>query len=71
MTPKPIKPEPISKHSVCSACDQPWDAHGDEPTLETCVKLLKAELAKPRPYPMTLSGSASGFPWWGNISGTA
>lgn len=57
------KPEPISKHVVCSECGQPWDKHGDKPTLETCVKLLKAELAKPRPYAMQIAGSMAQPPW--------
>lgn len=40
------KPEPINKHIVCSVCEQNWEAHGPKPTLEKCVELLKAELAK-------------------------
>ena len=39
------KPEPINKHIVCSACGLEWEKHGEKPTLEKCVELLKAELA--------------------------
>ena len=41
-----MKPEPISKHVVCSCCGLNWEAHGPKPTMEKCVELLKAEVAK-------------------------
>lgn len=50
------KPEPIHKHIVCSACGMNWEAHGEKPTLEKCVELLKAELVK-RPRLGQFSGT--------------
>ena len=41
-----MKPEPISKYIVCSLCGMNWDEHGEKPTAEKCVELLKAEMAK-------------------------
>ena len=65
------KPEPISKHIVCSACGLPWDAHKARlkaktamPTLEDCVALLKSELAK-RPLHYFNSTSATPNIVWG------
>ena len=69
------KPEPISKHIVCSECGLPWDAHTKRlksksatPTHADCIALLKAELAK-RPHALQqyamsqagTSGTASNF----------
>ena len=51
------KPEPKTVSVVCSVCDQPWDKHGAKPTLEDCVRLLKAELAKRSVYPRQFLGS--------------
>jgi hypothetical protein len=48
------KPQPKSVNIVCSVCGLAWDRHKSEkdkePTLESCVALLKEELAK-RPLP--------------------
>lgn len=46
-TMKTPKPKPLK--IVCTECGMDWAAHGDKPTLADCVRLLKAELAKPRP----------------------
>lgn len=40
-----MKPEPVNKHVICSACGLDWNRHGAKPTLATCVKLLKDDLA--------------------------
>ena len=40
------KPSPIVTSRVCSACGLSWDDHGDKPSLEDCVRLLKAALAQ-------------------------
>jgi hypothetical protein len=56
---KPRAPKPKTVKVVCDVCGQDWKAHGTRPTLEDCVPLLKAELAK-RPvyqWPMAQSGS--------------
>jgi len=45
-----LKPEPKTIRVECTVCGLPWDAHGADPTLEDCVRLLKAELSK-RPTP--------------------
>lgn len=39
------KPEPVHKGATCSVCGLDWDRHVQPPTIETCVELLKAELA--------------------------
>lgn len=44
-----VKPEPKVIRVVCSLCDLEWNAHGEDPTTENCIRLLKAELAH-RPY---------------------
>lgn len=46
-------PQPIVTSTVCSVCGLNWanhmpDASGEVSTLE-CVRLLKAEIARPRP----------------------
>jgi hypothetical protein len=40
------KPQPVNKTVVCSICGLDWEKHGKAPTMEKCVALLKAELAK-------------------------
>lgn len=50
------KPKPVTKNTVCSECGLPWEKHNQgqttepalpiAPTLEECVRLLKAELAR-------------------------
>lgn len=41
-----LKPTPKHIVTVCSICELPWQNHGEDPTLETCVRLLAAELKK-------------------------
>lgn len=36
-----MKPQPVVVHTVCSLCDEPWEAHGDKPTTADCIRLLK------------------------------
>jgi hypothetical protein len=68
---RPKKPEPISKHIVCSTCGLSWEAHGKEPTLETCVELLKAEVVKRLVYqPSTTSSAVTVKPYWLNTWGS-
>jgi hypothetical protein len=43
-----MKPEPKVTKRVCTLCGLDWGLHGAKPTVETCVELLKAELAKRR-----------------------
>lgn len=45
MPKKQLKPEPVPVETVCSVCKLDWDRHGDNPTLEICIELLKADLA--------------------------
>lgn len=46
-------PKPVPASTICSECGLPWQGHKDKPTLETCVRLLKAELAR-RPKTSTV-----------------
>lgn len=55
------KPVPVHTQTVCSVCGLDWDRHGDKPTAETCIELLKQDLARekqraapiqPGPYPL-------------------
>lgn len=59
------QPQPVPKQVICSVCGLAWPEHGYTPTLATCVKLLKKELAKrppmqswTSPLPGSLSTSA-------------
>ena len=38
------KPEPRVVSEVCSLCGLDWELHGKEPTTETCIELLLAEV---------------------------
>lgn len=40
------KPKPVPISAVCSKCGLPWDDHGQNPSLKTCVALLKAALTR-------------------------
>lgn len=42
---KPTKPEPVVIQTICSMCQLDWAAHGEDPTTEDCIRLLKVELA--------------------------
>lgn len=58
----PVKPEPIPKQIVCSACGLDWEKHPKRKTgvVEAdCIKLLRAELAR-RPV----------YNWNGQIGGS-
>lgn len=46
---KSLTPQPVIVTTICSLCDEPWEAHGDAPTTQDCIRLLKAKLALPRP----------------------
>lgn len=47
---------------VCGECGQDWKAHGNKPTLEDCVRLLKKALAEAnrKPHFMVYNGPQSG-----------
>lgn len=49
---KPAKPTPVAVTTVCSMCGLDWHAHGEDPTTEDCIRLLRAELAR---RPVTVS----------------
>lgn len=61
------KPKPVNKTIVCSECGLPWEKHTArrktvEPTLDDCVALLKAELARPRhPFAQQFGMSSGGY----------
>ena len=38
-------PEPVVTATVCSLCGLAWEKHGDKPTKDDCIRLLKAKLA--------------------------
>lgn len=42
----PASPEPVVKSTVCSLCEFAWDLHGDNPTTDDCIRLLKAEMQR-------------------------
>ena len=43
---KSVTPKPVVVKTICSMCGLDWDAHGDSPTTEDCIRLLKAEIDK-------------------------
>ncbi len=43
-----MKPKPVVVETICSECGLDWEPHGENPTTSDCIRLLKAELAKPR-----------------------
>lgn len=62
-------PKPKTLKVVCDVCGLDWAAHGEKPTLEKCVELLRAELAelaklaklaKPRTFELPRPNP---FPW--------
>lgn len=57
-----MKPEPKPLNIVCSNCGMKWDAHGEKPTVDKCVELLKAELAR-RPM---WQANMSSTPYYGS-----
>lgn len=59
--PRSKKPSPVHTETVCSVCGLDWDRHGDEPTTDTCIELLRGDLDRerarttpraPMPYPV-------------------
>lgn len=56
------KPEPVVVSEVCSLCGLAWGRHGDKPTAEKCIELLKADLAT-RPYVPTITWKEPPQ-WW-------
>lgn len=42
---KTSKPQPVATVTVCSICELDWDLHGENPTTDDCIRLLKSELA--------------------------
>jgi hypothetical protein len=71
---KPLaKPEPVPKQLCCSVCGMPWQPHKQRPgrtksgaavnvaspTLEDCVRVLKAELARRPSYAIPITSSAA------------
>lgn len=50
----PKRPTARVVAEVCSLCGLDWRRHGTNPTTDTCIRLLKADLAAasaPRPIP--------------------
>lgn len=83
---KNAKPEPVVVTTICSLCDEPWEAHGDAPTTLDCIRLLKAKAAQrttiiqrdrwipqPYPYPVYPNVPRWDYPYSGTIcaSGTS
>lgn len=42
------KPIAIPTAHKCSVCDLDWQLHGEHPSLDQCVELLKAEVKRLR-----------------------
>lgn len=61
-------PKPKATRIVCDTCGLDWDKHKrsktDTAPLSECVRLLKAELSKPKTYSQ-ISGAST---WPMNIS---
>ena len=57
---KQIKPEPVIRSTVCSLCDEPWESHGDDPTVLDCIRLLKAKRYTP-PYVPSYTPITAGY----------
>ena len=72
------KPKPVVVTTICSLCGLDWERHGESPTTEDCIRLLKAELAsRPGPtivlrerYPYTpyVPPVILPQPWWSGSS---
>lgn len=60
------KPKPVPTDLECSLCGLPWDDHGENPTAETCIALLRAELAKVPAYspPIIIRPYPQNPQWW-------
>lgn len=62
-------PEPIALTTICSVCGLSWSDHGETPTTDDCIRLLKAALAKkpttiPQPYPVPTPYRPYVRPWY-------
>lgn len=62
------QPKAVVKSKVCSECGLDWARHGAKPTLDDCVKLLKADLAKRPSYANISGSSAGGWPFYVNTT---
>ena len=60
------KPEPVVTSQACSLCGLDWNRHGDKPTAETCITLLRADLAARPIAPYWLPSTWEPKPWWQN-----
>lgn len=68
-------PKPKATKIVCDTCGLDWSLHKksntDSAPLSECVRLLKAELAKPRTQPYIYAQTTAGWPSIGpNTAGT-
>ena len=56
------QPKPKTVKVECDVCGQDWKLHKPDAKgkvgLDECVRLLKAEMAKPRANPYVISGSS-------------
>lgn len=63
---KSVTPKPVVVKTICSMCGLDWDDHGDSPTTEDCIRLLKVEAAKQRScgcYHWHWQGTYT-YPYW-------
>jgi hypothetical protein len=51
---KTPNPQPVVVSTICSMCGLDWQLHGEKPTTEDCIRLLKAELANRPPTVITI-----------------
>lgn len=58
------KPAPVVVTTVCSLCDEPWEAHGDDPTTADCIRLLKARIVTQPVTPVVIYRDR--WPWYPN-----
>jgi hypothetical protein len=47
---KMTTPQPIAVTTICSVCGLNWELHGEDPTTDDCIQLLKAALASKSTY---------------------
>lgn len=59
-----MKPTPKVVSTICTVCDEPWEDHGDRPTVADCIRLLKRHRAALviRPTPTIWPHYPGG--WW-------